>query len=123
MVSKVKLNAVIDTGAMSSLLFRPAAERIGLPVDAILAAAGRQVGGLALQPARGAYGTLRVPVNIGALRITNLPVAIADQRVATGVDMLLGYDFVSRVHVWISHSSHTVMLQYPARPTPLAPAR
>jgi predicted aspartyl protease len=119
-ISGVKLKAVIDTGAMSTLLFRPAAERIGLPVEAILAAGQRNVGGLALRPTRGAYGRLRIPVDIGALQISNLPMAIADQRASSGADMLLGYDFVSLVHVWISHSSHTVMMQYPARATPVA---
>jgi predicted aspartyl protease len=119
-IEGVKLKAVIDTGAMSSLLFRPAAERIGLPVDAILAAGQMPVTGLAPRPARGAYGRLVGPVLIGALQINNMPVAIADQRAESGVDMLLGYDFVSLVHVWISHSSHSVIMQYPARSTPVA---
>jgi predicted aspartyl protease len=116
----VTLKAVIDTGAMSSLLFRPAAERIGLPVEAIFAAGQSRLTGLAERPARGAYGLLREPVQIGGLKISNLPMAIADQRASSGVDMLLGYDFVSLVHVWISHSSHTVMMQYPYRPTQVA---
>jgi hypothetical protein len=45
---------------------------------------------------------------------------IADQDSGAGVDMLLGYDFAKTVHLWISHSSQTVLMQYPAQPTPLA---
>jgi predicted aspartyl protease len=118
-INGVKLKAVIDTGAMSTLMFRPAAERIGLPVDAILAATRSRVGGLAMRPTRGAFGRLGLPITIGSLQITNLPMAIADQGRANGADILLGYDFVSLVHIWVSHSSHTVMMQYPSRPTPV----
>jgi predicted aspartyl protease len=116
-VGGVRLKAVIDSGAVGSLLFRAAAKRIGLPVDAVLAASQQHLDGLAGRPVRGAYMTLTAPLEIGSLQMVNLPVAIADQRAPSDADMLLGYDFVFLVHVWISHSSHAVMMQYPARPT------
>jgi hypothetical protein len=33
------------------------------------------------------------------------------------VDVLLGEDFISRVHLWISYSSHTLIMQYPPKPS------
>jgi predicted aspartyl protease len=116
----VKMRAVIDTGAVTTLLFRPAAERIGLPVDALFAASSAKVGGAGRHPARAALGWLNLPVQVGGLELNHMPVAIADQRGPGGVDLLLGYDFVTLVHVWLSHSSHSVLMQYPARPTPVA---
>jgi predicted aspartyl protease len=114
-----KFVAIIDSGATNSLLFRPAAHRLGLNVDALLAGnkiAIRGVGGAT----RATIGRLSKPVEIGELRISNLPMAIADQDSGTEIDMLLGYDFEKLVHLWISHSSKTLLMQYPARPTPLA---
>ena len=60
-------------------------------------------------------------MRIGALQLNALPVAVADAQPSADVDLLLGYDFVSHVHVWLSHSSSTVFLQYPSQPTPVAP--
>jgi len=118
-ISGKPLKAVIDTGAATTLLFRPAAEQIGLPVEAILAAGHGTLGGVGLHPARGAVGRLNLPMEIGGLQIDHMPAAIADQRGPGDVDVLLGYDFVTLVHVWVSHSSRTVLMQYPARPTPV----
>jgi predicted aspartyl protease len=119
-INGIKLSAVIDTGATLSLLFRPAAERLGLPVTSMLAGGGRRINGIGSGSTRAAFGILHEPVTIGALEISNLPMTIADQDSGAGVDMLLGYDFAKTVHLWISHSSQTVLMQYPAQPTPLA---
>jgi len=35
--------------------------------------------------------------------------------------MLLGADFQARVHLWISYSSRTLIMQYPALPSPPIP--
>jgi hypothetical protein len=59
------------------------------------------------------------PVVIGDLTISNMPILVLDQRHANDADMLLGYDFVTRVHVWISRSSDSVIMQYPPAATPL----
>jgi hypothetical protein len=60
-------------------------------------------------------------ITIGDVTLNHLPVAIMDTRSDDDTDMLLGLDFLSRVHVWLSFSSHTVVMQYPARPSPQDP--
>ena len=113
--------ALIDTGATNTLLFRSAASRLGLAVDGILDAhRGRAISGIGGGGVRAAFGKLRVPIEIGALEVSNLPITITDQDSGAGVDMLLGFEFEDLVHLWISHSSHTLLMQYPARATPLA---
>jgi len=116
----IKLRAAIDTGAPTSLLFRSAARRLALPVDRILSETKTNISGIGPRQPRAAYGRLLLPMEIGGLDISNLPVAIADEDSGSGVDMLLGYDFVTVVHVWISHSSHAVIMEYPPHPTPIA---
>jgi predicted aspartyl protease len=120
-IKGVKLRAAIDTGAATSLLYRSVARRLDLPVDRLLSEAKTRIGGIGPYRPRAAHERLRLPVQIGGLDISNLPVAIADENSGNGIDMLLGYDFVTSVHVWISHSSHTVLMEYPPHPTPIAP--
>jgi predicted aspartyl protease len=60
-------------------------------------------------------------VTIGDLIVKNMPVAVTDQRLGD-VDMLLGLPFTRQVHVWISNSSHTLIMQYPPAPSPKLPA-
>lgn len=118
-IKGIKLRAAIDTGAATSLLFRSAARRLDLPVDRLLSEAKTRIGGIGPDRPRAAHGRLLLPVEIGGLEISNLPFAIADENSANAIDMLLGYDFVTTVHVWISHSSHTVVMEYPPHPTPI----
>jgi hypothetical protein len=47
-----------------------------------------------------------------------MPVEIVDQRSDEDADMLLGLDFLSRVHVWLSFSSRTLVMQYLPEPSP-----
>ena len=36
-----------------------------------------------------------------------------------GHEVILGADFVQKVHLWISHSSHKLIMQYPPQPSVL----
>ncbi len=72
-------------------------------------------------------------MRIGDLVLRDVPVRIIDQAnpgtdarfvsllldnrfaPASVADVLLGADFLRRVHVWISHSSQLLVMQYPAR--------
>jgi len=119
-IEGIKFRAAIDTGAPGSVLFRSAARRLALPVDHILSETKTRIGGIGPFQPRAAYGRLRLPVEIGGLDVSNLPVAIADEDSPDGIDMLLGYDFVTTLHVWISHASHSVLMEYPPHPTPIA---
>jgi len=61
------------------------------------------------------------PIQLGDLTLSHLPVTIADQARLGDTGVVLGYDFISRVHVWISHSSRTLIMQYPPSATPAVP--
>jgi predicted aspartyl protease len=121
LVNGMKLRALVDTGAVQSLLFRSAAERVGLPVPALLASRGASIRGVGGEATRAAPVPGGVTLSVGDLQVRHLQVTVADQQPGAEVDMLLGYDFARKVHLWLSHSSHTLLMQYPPVPTPLAP--
>jgi predicted aspartyl protease len=115
-VNGTRLRAVIDTGAQHSSIFRDSARRARVS-EAVFVASTKSHG---VGP-RNVQSDLRIspPVVIGDLTISNMPILVLDQRHANDADMLLGYDFVTRVHVWISRSSDSVIMQYPPAATPL----
>jgi predicted aspartyl protease len=116
-INGVVLRAGIDTGSKTSIIFNSAAERIGLPAAQLLASQKDVIQGVGPQPVRAAATRLQLPIDVGDLSIAGLPIEIADQPRVGGADMLLGYEFVTLVHLWLSHSSNTVIMQYPAQPT------
>jgi clan AA aspartic protease (TIGR02281 family) len=107
--------AAVDTGAPSTLMFSNAARRLGLDPEKLTAdqhflAAGP---GPSL---RAAVRHVISPMTIGDVTVSNMPIAIADQP-SFDTDMLLGLDFLTRVHVFLSFSSHTMLMQLPPRPS------
>ncbi len=131
------IRAEIDTGSPHTVMFRAAAYRLGLDVSGLHAAGHRMVGGAG--PRRVAVIThVFGKVVIGDLTINNMPVDIVDQAVVNskrvhlgslltddsdgeggGEDMLIGADFMQKVHLWISHSSQRLIMQYPSQPSVL----
>jgi clan AA aspartic protease (TIGR02281 family) len=114
-INGVSLRGEVDTGAFQTTIFRDSARRAGLLAgDAI--ASGKMSGA----GPREVHADLRMsaPLVIGQLTLMNVPVVVADQRHLPGIDLLLGYDFVTRIHLWISKSSKTLIMQYPPGPTP-----
>ena len=109
--------AIIDTGAPVSLLFRPAAARLGLTIAALKSDRVARIAGAGPRPVV-AYRHVLQTVTIGSLAITNMPIAIADEAESDGDAMLLGLDFISRVHLWLSVSSGRVVMNYPPLPSP-----
>ncbi len=104
--------AAVDTGAPHSVIFADAARRIGLDIanlnqDFHFHALG--IGSATPQAVRHVLPAMQV----GDITIQNYPVAIIDQPAIRGVDMLLGLDFLLRVHAWLSFSSHTLIMRYP----------
>ena len=108
--------AVVDTGATRTLIFRDSARRAGLRDAAILAR--DSIHGAGERPVAGDI-RISAPMSIGDLTVTGMPIVVADQTHPVDTDILLGFDFVTRVHLWISHSSHTLIMQYPPMPTPV----
>jgi predicted aspartyl protease len=122
-INGVRLRARIDTGAERTAIFRLGARRAGLLAAEVL----RSSEASGLGP-RSVKTDLRIsaPVVIGDLTVNNMPVDVidqrslgsADERQSGDTDMLLGYDFVTRVHLWISRSSGTLIMQYPPQASP-----
>jgi predicted aspartyl protease len=110
----------VDSGAAHTLIFRNAADRLGLHIE-----------DLAQEPHFRARGVgpetpilvrhVMAPITIGEVTISNLPVALLDETSPDSTDMLLGMDFFSAVHVWLSFSSHVMIMQYPPKPSPPVP--
>ncbi len=114
------LIAVLDTGAPVSLLFRDAARRIGVLPSALAAGLHFRARGVG-SGTTAAVRHVLAPVEVGDLTVSNLAAAIVDQAAPADADMLLGLDFLFRVHTWLSFSSRSLILQYPALPSPAAP--
>ena len=111
------LKAAIDTGAINTLIFRNAAARDGLDIDALLRGAKPVIRGVGPRAVR-AVAHILPQIAIGDIVVHNIPVVIADQHGTEDIDMLLGLEFMSRVHVWISNSSQAVVMQFPPKPSP-----
>jgi clan AA aspartic protease (TIGR02281 family) len=112
-------HAILDTGAQETAIFRHAAERLGLTKAVLAADRHFYAAGVGQNRVDAARHVLQ-SVTIGDLTIKNMPVAVTDQRFGD-VDMLLGLPFTRQVHVWISNSSHTLIMQYPPAPSPKLP--
>jgi predicted aspartyl protease len=110
--------ALIDTGVPRSLIFRSAATRLGLSIAALKADQVGNIGGIGPRPVI-AYRHVLQTVTMGGLAVDNMPILIADQPEIGGDAMILGLDFISRVHLWLSVSSGRVVMNYPPLPSPL----
>ncbi len=113
------LTALIDSGSPDTAMFRNAARRIGLDIGAMTQAPQRLAGGVGPR-AVAAVRQVAPPITIGEVTISNLPVAILDQRSDDAADMLLGMDFLQRVHAWFAFGAHTLIMQIPPGPSPSA---
>ncbi len=116
-IDGVPLDAVVDSGAQRTAIYRNAANRLGLHLENL--AAGPHYHAIGIGPeARDEVRLIMAPMQIGEVTLTHVPVAVIDQRSDDNVDMLLGLDFLARVHVWLSFHSHTMLMQYPPKPSP-----
>ncbi len=111
------LTALVDSGASHTLVFRDAARRLGLRLADLATDPHFRAGGIGPdQP--DAVRHVLTPVTVGDLTVRNMPAAIVDQASLGQDEMLLGLDFLSRVHAWFSFSSHTLIMQFPPQPSP-----
>jgi predicted aspartyl protease len=115
-----KLLAAVDSGAAHTLIFRNAARRLGLRFEDLAAEPHFRARGVGPETPL-LVRHVMTPITIGDITISHLPVAILDAPSPDSTDMLLGMDFLSHVHVWLSFSSHTMLMQYPPKPSPDLP--
>ena len=113
-----KLIALVDSGSDDTAIFRNAARRLGLEISQLTADPHYLAQGVGPRTPSAARHVMETPISVGELTIQNMPVSIIDQRSTDDVDVLLGMDFLMRVHAWFSFSSHTLILQFPPRPSP-----
>ena len=108
-----RFTALLDTGAPGVLLFASTASRLGL-------AAGGSTTRIKIAGVGGEQAATLSQLQtlaVGPITLRNVRVAI-DSEDNQEADLLLGLDFMQRVHVWISNSSHTLVMQYPPAPSP-----
>ena len=114
-----KLMALLDSGAAAPMLFGSATSALGLDETQLAKDRRLRMGGVGPDAVDVRRHVIEA-VTIGALTISNMPIAVSNERrLESDVDMLLGIDFFRRVHVWLSFSSHSVILQFPPRSSPL----
>jgi predicted aspartyl protease len=115
------LVAQIDTGAPNNILFLSGLEKLKWN-DAMLAMDPVDVvTGIGPEPVK-ALNHIVPELQIGSLRLEKIPVKILSAALGpAGPDMIIGLELLRRVHVWISHSSAKVILQYPPMPSPPLP--
>jgi predicted aspartyl protease len=114
------LLALIDSGATSTAIYRNVKYRAGLTTADLARDPRSYTRGVG--PRKVATVEHRVAaLTIGDITIQHLPITVMDERSDDQADMLLGRDFLSRVHVWLSFSSRTVVMQLPPRPSPPDP--
>ncbi len=105
--------ALLDTGAPQSILFRDGAERLGLDAKVLAADPHAQLRGVGLDTLD-AVRHLSDPIEVGGLTISQMRLDISPE-VDPAVEVILGMDFISKVHLWISNSSREVVLQFPPK--------
>ena len=114
------LTALIDTGAADTVMFPRAAKRFGLRADQPMRDERTTMRGIGPNIVIGhkhVFGAL----TIGDLTIQHKSIEIADDDAGDDVDMLLGADFQRLMHLWVSNSSSTLVIQFPPRPSPDIP--
>ena len=117
-----RLVALVDTGATRSALFRSAAAELGLLPFGHAAPSRYKAGGIGPEQVASTREVVD-ELTVGDLTVQNMPLMVLDQSLGDDVQMLLGADFQSRVHLWVSYSSHTLIMQYPPQPSKKAMAR
>ena len=131
-VGGLMLRALVDSGAPGTIMYRTAAARLGIDLAGLRAPGHPTIGGFGPRRVASLTHVLQ-EVRIGDLVLRDVPVDIIDQASpssgarfvsllldnrfasAAPAEILLGADFLRRVHVWISHSSQLLVMQYPAR--------
>lgn len=105
-----KVRAVLDSGAMATVLTRNAAERVGLDLNA----AGTRIGsGMGVGAKTLKAWTVRVDTfSVGTETIQHSQVQVLDGRFGDDTDMLLGVDFLLAHHMFVANSKKKLYFTY-----------
>ena len=117
-IGATTLVAELDTGAPFSVIAPSAAARAELKPDA--GDRGEMISGIGPEAVRAAIITVPA-VEMGDLEFQNTKLRIATLNASQAddrVDMILGLDFLTKLHPWLSFSSKTFIFQFPPAPSP-----
>jgi predicted aspartyl protease len=117
MIRGVAFVALLDSGAPHNMVFGVGARKLGFNDERNKPSKRVREGGVGPQMVDASLRVME-PIVIGDLELTNFPVSVISQSLPDVSDMLLGTDLFRRVHIWISHSSATVIMPYPPAPSP-----
>jgi predicted aspartyl protease/tetratricopeptide (TPR) repeat protein len=107
-----QVRAVLDSGAAATVLSRPAAERVGIDVDAPgVKSSGTSYG---VGARRLKTWTVRIDrFSVGTETIQHSQMQVIDGRIGDGsTDMLLGVDFILAHHMFIANSQQKAYFTY-----------
>jgi hypothetical protein len=115
------LVAQLDTGSPTVTLSARGAWRLGLDAKALQNDPSELVGGMG--PRRLAAKVHVIPLmTLGDLQIAHVKADVLPENFDSKVDVLLGMDLATRIHFWLSNSSRSVIMQFPAQASPPVPA-
>jgi predicted aspartyl protease len=110
------LVAGLDTGAPTSALFSSGLRKLGV-AKSRNGEAGKQKNDAKTTAAPSAHRRIAT-ITIGDIVISGFAIDIIDNGQDWGEDMLIGLDAMRRVHMWVSRSSGTLVMQFPPEPSP-----
>lgn len=116
-ISGQSFSALLDTGSSGTALFHRAADKLGLTEEVLSHDPTARVAGVGaeIKPAR-----LHVldEIDVGDVGLRHVKVAVFAMDSHEDFDMILGQDFIRQSHLWLSNSSHSLILQVPPAPSP-----
>lgn len=118
-IGNLILRARIDTGAPDNFMLRPGLRKLGIKPSEIAAHHSFDMPGIGPDKSAAA-GALIKQLAIGDFEIGNVPMALIDEDPLgrSGTDLVLGLRLIRRIHMWISHTSGTLIMQFPPTPSP-----
>jgi hypothetical protein len=109
--------ALVDTGSTGMMISGDVARRIGLTPAVLQADRMIAVNGFGPATVSGRVHVLD-SLTLGDLTLHRVPATVLSEEFDPEVGIVLGLDLAERVHLWISRSSHRLVMQYPPRPSP-----
>ncbi|MBV1688544.1 retroviral-like aspartic protease family protein [Novosphingobium sp. G106] len=113
-INGAKVEAVLDTGAPTSLISRRAAERAGIDLSGPGVTPEERIGGFGRSTKSG-WVVPVASVGIGDEQILKTHLSVIDGDIVQGngaPDMLLGADFVLAHHLYVARAQHRIYFTY-----------
>lgn len=112
-INGAKIEAMFDTGSPTSLLSRHAAERAGIDLSGPGVVASSGVTGVGRRTEKGWIAPV-ASVAIGDEEILKTKIEVIDDTIAggTGVDMLLGADYILAHHIYVARDQRRIYFTY-----------